>query len=260
MATQEENNFPYVRTIDFSWYGIDTNEVNRRFAEWSVRTRALYEELNALPDRQRISDFFIQWSRMAESDGLNAEQLRETLLRHFNMEMLPTKQDSINFWSQYKYAEATPENLKAWREWSRLTSRAERNAKYMDALADRILHGRVLSTIEAAHDYGIMRMVSSPDGVTDDYCYNFRSIGRKHKKNLTWQMYPLIGATNLDAYLLGRSHIVVQAHVRGTDIEETFTGPADYDKARLALVLHEKKMIRDWAADRAGQQRLKEWY
>jgi hypothetical protein len=256
METETENIFPYIRTIDFSWYGVDTGEVNRRFAEHHYRTKSLHEALSRLPERQRHSDSFIQWHEIAERDKLTFAQLHSMLIDYYGVRS-PNYEGREVLWRWLESSDITKkEKSQAMDKWSHRRWDAERQAKLLEATADRILNGRPLPTIEAARDYGIMRMVVAPDGVTDDYCYNFRSISRKHRGKLEQEMWPLIGATNIDAYLLGRPNIVVHIHVRGTEIEQIFSGPADYERAQKALPRHEKKMIRDWGAGSYWQKRL----
>ncbi|PZS04167.1 MAG: hypothetical protein DLM69_02155, partial [Candidatus Chloroheliales bacterium] len=146
---------------------------------------------------------------------------RQMLLARNNIE-----QFNEDYWgelrSQLNGSEITSEQIgeRMKRMWQ-----DEHRAKYVDSLIDKVVNTRRFRVIRAAREYKSLRLVVSPDGVTDELCYEFRSL--KNSSSLEYQLEGIKAVAHINAYLLQRPKIMAHVHVRTSGREQIVTERAD---------------------------------
>jgi len=102
--------------------------------------------------------------------------------------------------------------------------------RFLDVMLDRTLHAEPYPAARAAAPFGSLYLVAAPDGLTDEFAYEFRSVGTADALERQFTAMQLL--SQLDAYLLGRQTAVAHIHVRRTASDERSAEPLDAQLAR----------------------------
>ncbi len=126
-------------------------------------------------------------------------------------------------------------------------------ANFVDGMLDRVMQAQMYPRIRAAKEYGKLYIVVAPDGITDDFCYEFRAVSKP--KALKRQREVMRELAHMDAYLLQRPKVFVDLYVRSTGDHEYIKEPLDSAGAENMLdhAGRPDVWMANWEAKRRGE-------
>lgn len=96
---------------------------------------------------------------------------------------------------------------------------------FVEATIDRTLNSYLYPSLKAVRVWGSLTLLLTPDGVTDEFVYEYRSVAEV--RDIRRQSEAVRALAHMEAHLLDRPAIQVQIRARLTDDVKTINEPLD---------------------------------
>lgn len=214
-------------------------------SEYIVRNQAteaqrLYNELAALPGQQRVysEQPIYLWQQQLAAGTLTVQQLRRKLF---------TDAGISNYYNDF-VTDSYAHDLRTRKLWYsenrlglgfkhpeiKLRAAAVEKAKEIEKQLDRVVHGKSIAhNIEAIRNYGGLRLVVAPAGVTAEGCYLFHSTHKARRIKNWLAMLQYVG--QMTAYLLDLPGVTTHVYCSSNGKEQLVYEPLDKEAAKRSL-------------------------